>query len=166
MNRLAVLDNTNRKTCRSAIRTGKLVVNLDSRIVSVDDRAVQLWGKEYGLLELLSQHKGMVVTKVMLLEHLYGWAKGTHAQDHRCLCLPPTQKTRPGDRRKSLYRDGMGRGYVLREPILTAGTTTPVASMPDADARWRGQESSVQLLGPARRSVFFAQPLQRSGPPR
>jgi hypothetical protein len=37
MSELAVLDNTNQKTSRSAIRTDKLVVNLDTRIVSVND---------------------------------------------------------------------------------------------------------------------------------
>jgi hypothetical protein len=47
MNKPAVLDNTNEETCRSAIRTGKLVVNLDTRIGSVDDRAVH----QYNLLE-------------------------------------------------------------------------------------------------------------------
>ena len=72
MNSLAVLDNTNQEPPRSVIRTGKLVVNLDTRIVSVDDRAVHLTGKEYGLLELLSLHKGTVVTKEMSLKHLYG----------------------------------------------------------------------------------------------
>jgi hypothetical protein len=35
MSDFAVLDNTDQKTRRSAIRTGKLVVNLDTRIVSV-----------------------------------------------------------------------------------------------------------------------------------
>jgi two-component system cell cycle response regulator CtrA len=67
MNKFAVLDNTDRKTARSAIKTGKLVVNLNTRVVSVDDRAVSLSCKEYGLLELLSQHKGTVVTKEMFL---------------------------------------------------------------------------------------------------
>ena len=38
----------------STIRTGKLLVNLDSRIVSVEDQPVHLTGKEYGILELLS----------------------------------------------------------------------------------------------------------------
>jgi DNA-binding response OmpR family regulator len=72
MNNLAILDSTQPKTPRSAIRTGKVVVDLDTRIVSVDDQAVHLTGKEYGLLELLSLHKGAVVTKEMFLEHLYG----------------------------------------------------------------------------------------------
>jgi two-component system cell cycle response regulator CtrA len=39
---------------KSTIRTGKLVANLDERVVSVDDQPVHLTGKEYGILELLS----------------------------------------------------------------------------------------------------------------
>jgi two-component system cell cycle response regulator CtrA len=42
----------------SAIRTGNLVVNLDTRVVSVDDQPVQLTPKEYSILELLSLRKG------------------------------------------------------------------------------------------------------------
>src|SRR6202023_4363777 len=42
----------------STIRTGTLVVNLDTRVVSVDDQPVHLTGKEYGILELLSLRKG------------------------------------------------------------------------------------------------------------
>jgi two-component system, cell cycle response regulator CtrA len=42
----------------STIRTGRLVVNLNSRVVSVDDQPVHLTSKEYGILELLSLRKG------------------------------------------------------------------------------------------------------------
>src|SRR6204780_2653634 len=38
----------------SVIRTGKLIVNLDTRTVEVDSRPLHLTGKEYGILELLS----------------------------------------------------------------------------------------------------------------
>ena len=38
----------------STIRTGKLVVNLDSHVVTVDDHPLHLTAKEYGILELLS----------------------------------------------------------------------------------------------------------------
>jgi len=38
----------------STIRTGKLLVNLDSRAVTVNDQPLHLTGKEYGILELLS----------------------------------------------------------------------------------------------------------------
>jgi DNA-binding winged helix-turn-helix (wHTH) protein len=54
------------------IRTGKLAVNLDTRVVSVDNQPVHLTGKEYAILELLSLRKGTIVTKEMVLDHLYG----------------------------------------------------------------------------------------------
>ena len=56
----------------STIRTGKLVVNLDTRVVSVDDQPVYLTAKEFSILELLSLPKGTTLTKEMFLNHLYG----------------------------------------------------------------------------------------------
>jgi two-component system, cell cycle response regulator CtrA len=53
------------------VRTGKLAVNLDSRVVTVDDQPVHLTGKEYIILELLSLRKGTIVTREMLFNHLY-----------------------------------------------------------------------------------------------
>ena len=47
----------------STIRTGKLVVNLDARVVTVDDEPLHLTGKEYGVLELLSLRKDTTLTK-------------------------------------------------------------------------------------------------------
>src|SRR6516225_10515657 len=58
--------------CQSTIRTGRLAVNLDTRVVSVDDHPVHLTPKEYGILELLSLRKGTIVTKGGVLNHLYG----------------------------------------------------------------------------------------------
>ena len=57
---------------QSEIRTGDLVVDLETRIVSVHDKPVPLTGKEYCIFELLSLRKRTVVTKQMLLDHLYG----------------------------------------------------------------------------------------------
>src|SRR5690348_12164696 len=54
------------------IQAGRLLVDLDAGLVSVDDQPVHLTGKEYAVLELLSSHKGTTVTKEMLLNHLYG----------------------------------------------------------------------------------------------
>jgi two-component system cell cycle response regulator CtrA len=56
---------------KSTIQTGKLLVNLDSRTVTVGDQPVRLTGKEYSLLELLSLHKGTMLSKEMLLDQLY-----------------------------------------------------------------------------------------------
>ena len=56
----------------STIRTGKLAVNLDTRVASVDEVPVHLTPKEYGILELLSLRKGTVLSKAVFLNHLYG----------------------------------------------------------------------------------------------
>ena len=60
------------RTRESTIRTGDLVVDLETRIVSVHDKPVRLTGKEYSIVELLSLRKGTTVTKEMLVGHLYG----------------------------------------------------------------------------------------------
>ena|SRR6516164_449137 len=61
MNEFVVVDDTDQKTRRSAIRTGELVVNLDTRLVSVDDRAVHLSDKErHQLLHLKSEYGGAI----------------------------------------------------------------------------------------------------------
>ena len=54
------------------LQVGKLVLNLDSREVTVDNCPVHLTGKEYSILELLVLRKGMVLTKEAFLNHLYG----------------------------------------------------------------------------------------------
>ena len=60
------------RTRQSTIRTGDLVIDLETRIVSVHDKRVRLTGKEYFIVELLSLRKGVTVTKEMLASHLYG----------------------------------------------------------------------------------------------
>ena len=57
---------------QSKIRTGDLLVDLETHVVTADGKPVGLTGKEYSILELLSWRKGVTVTKEMLLGHLYG----------------------------------------------------------------------------------------------
>ena len=47
-------------------------MNLDNRTVMVDGQPVRLTSKEYALLELLSMRKGAMLSKEVLLDHLYG----------------------------------------------------------------------------------------------
>lgn len=56
----------------SIIRTGRMIVNLQTRTVEIDNRPIRLTGKEYAILELLSLRKGSTLTKEMFLNHLYG----------------------------------------------------------------------------------------------
>jgi two-component system, cell cycle response regulator CtrA len=60
------------RTRQSTIQTGDLVIDLETRIVSVHGKPVRLTGKEYFIVELLSLRKSTTVTKEMLSGHLYG----------------------------------------------------------------------------------------------
>ncbi len=56
----------------SIIKIGRMTINLQSRRVDIDGKALHLTGKEYAILELLCLRKGATLTKDMFLNHLYG----------------------------------------------------------------------------------------------
>ncbi len=110
------------------IRTGRIVVNVDTHTVKVDDQALHLTGKEYGILELLSLRKGTTLTKKMLLNHLYG---GMDEPDLKIIdvfiCkLRKKLKAATGD--DKYIRTVWGQGYVLRGPVEQARTTSVEAA--------------------------------------
>ena len=56
----------------SVIRTGDLLIKLDTKTVEMNGSPVHLTPKEYLILELLSLRKGTILTKEIFLNHLYG----------------------------------------------------------------------------------------------
>src|ERR1700757_3373379 len=100
----------------STIRTGKLVVNLDARIVTVDDQPVHLTGKEYGILELLSLRKGTTLTKEMFLTHLYGGMDEPELKIIDVFVCKLRKKLANASEARNFIEPGWGRGYVRREP--------------------------------------------------
>ena len=111
----------------STIRTGKLVVNLDTRVVSVDDQPVHLTGKEYGILELLSLRKGTTLTKEMFLNHLYG---GMHEPELKIIDVfvcKLRKKLAQATGGSHYIETVWGRGYVLRDPMPLPGPATASA---------------------------------------
>ncbi len=115
------------------LRVGPLQLNLDSRKVSVDGQPVRLTGKEYAILELLVLRKGMVLTKDVFLNHLYG---GMDEPEIKiidvfiCKLRRKLQLVGAGH----LINTVWGRGYILREeasqvaaqPIPHAGMSIPM----------------------------------------
>lgn len=101
----------------SVIRTGRLLVNLQSRTASVEGATIHLTGKEYSILELLSLRKGATLTKEMFLNHLYG---GMDEPELKIIDVFMCKLRRKLSR--AVGSDGYietvwGRGYVLRDPI-------------------------------------------------
>ena len=108
------------------LSVGTLTLNLGSREVLVDGRAVHLTGKEYAVLELLTLRKGVVLTKEAFLNHLYG---GMDEPEVKIIdvfiCKLRKKLANAGG--AELIGTVWGRGYVLREP--NGGIRLP--SVPD-----------------------------------
>jgi two-component system cell cycle response regulator CtrA len=98
------------------IRTGKLVVNLDTRVVSVADRPVHLTGKEYAILELLCLRKGTTSTKEMLLNHLYRGMDEPELKIIDVFVCKLRKKLAQATGGEQYIETVWGRGYGLRDP--------------------------------------------------
>jgi two-component system cell cycle response regulator CtrA len=101
---------------QSVIKTGKLTVNLDSRMVEVESQPLHLTGKEYGILELLSLRKGTTLTKEMFLNHLYGGIDEPELKIIDVFICKLRKKLSTATRGENYIETVWGRGYVLRDP--------------------------------------------------
>ncbi len=102
---------------QSVIRTGKLAVNLDTRIASVDDVPLALTNKEYCVLEVLSLRKGVVVTKEAFLNHLYGGMDEPGMKIIDVFVCKLRQKLAEATGGRHYIQTVHGRGYVMRDPV-------------------------------------------------
>jgi two-component system cell cycle response regulator CtrA len=101
---------------QSVIRTGKLLVNLDTKTVEVDGQRVHLTGKEYAMLELLSLRKGTTLTKEMFLNHLYGGMDEPEQKIIDVFICKLRKKLATATDGDNYIETVWGRGYVLRDP--------------------------------------------------
>jgi two-component system cell cycle response regulator CtrA len=102
-----------------------LVVNLDTRVVSVDNQPVHLTGKEYAILEFLSLRKGTILTKEMFLNHLYGGINEPEPKIIDVFVCNLRKKLAHATGGYHYIETVWGRGCTLRDPATTAGTQTP-----------------------------------------
>src|SRR3982751_3928985 len=100
----------------SVIKTGKLVVNLDTRTVEVGGQPLHLTGKEYGILELLILRKGTTLTKEMFLNHLYGGMDEPELKIIDVFVCKLRKKLSVATGSENYIETVWGRGYVLRDP--------------------------------------------------
>ena len=107
------------------ICTGKLSVDLSTRVVSVGGRCVKLTGKEYAVLELLNLRKGTTLSKEMFLEHLYGGTDEPEMKIIDVFVCKLRKKLAQATGGKHYIETVWGRGYVLLDPAPAA---MPVSS--------------------------------------
>src|SRR3984893_2825767 len=110
----------------STIQTGEFLVNLDTRVVSVDGKRVHLTGKEYGILELLSLRKGSTVTKEMFLNHLYAGMDEPEIKIIDVFVCKLRKKLAQATGGKHYIETVWGRGHVLGDPTAISSETNVV----------------------------------------
>jgi len=110
---------------QSVIRTGKLVVNLDTKSVEVENQRLHLTGKEYGMLELLSLRKGTTLTKEMFLNHLYGGMDEPELKIIDVFICKLRKKLAAATGGENYIETVWGRGYVLRDPAAAGEQVQP-----------------------------------------
>ncbi len=102
----------------SVITTGRLVVNLDTRVVEIDGVRLHVTAKEYSILELLSLRKGTTLTKEMFLDHLYGGIDEPELKIIDVFICKLRKKIALVTGGDHYIETVWGRGYVLKEPEL------------------------------------------------
>jgi len=103
----------------SLIRTGALVVNIDERTVELSGKPLHLTSKEYGILELLSLRKGTALTKEMFLNHLYGGIDEPELKIIDVFICKLRKKLSDATGGQNYIETLWGRGYMLRDPLVT-----------------------------------------------
>ncbi len=106
----------------SVIKTGKLTVNLDNRMVEIEGQPLHLTGKEYGILELLLLRKGTTLTKEMFLDHLYGGMVEPELKIIDVFVCKLRKKLTAATGGENYIETAWGRGYVLRDPVDELGS--------------------------------------------
>ena len=92
-----------------------MVINLNRRIVEMNNRPLPLTAMEYAILELLSLHKGATVTREMLIDHLYGRTDKDKASSLRVLLSNLRRKIAQATGNDHYIQTVERGGYALRD---------------------------------------------------
>jgi two-component system cell cycle response regulator CtrA len=101
---------------QSIVQTDDLIVNVDAKTVHIKQVRVNLTGKEYQMLELLSLRKGTTITKEMFLSQLYGGMDEPEIKIIDVFMCKIRKKLAVASGGKDYVETVWGRGYLLRDP--------------------------------------------------
>jgi two-component system cell cycle response regulator CtrA len=124
-----------------------MTVNLQNRTASVDGSTINLTGKEYAILELLSLRKGTTLTKEMFLNHLYGGMDEPELKIIDVFICKLRRKIAEALGDDSCIETVWGRGYVLRDPTQSdlAPIRTGLADLPHASDAHAKESASINI---------------------
>ncbi len=111
----ALLRRTTRGQSQNVLKIGDLMMDLLSRKVSRGDREIELQPREFTLLEYLMRNSGNVVSKTMILEHVWDYRFDPQTNVVDVLVHRLRTKIDKGYSIKLLHTI-RGVGYVLKVP--------------------------------------------------
>jgi two-component system, cell cycle response regulator CtrA len=100
----------------SVISTGGFSLDLDARTAEAGNQRLNLTGKEYQILELLSLRKGTTLTKEVFLNHLYGGMDEPENKIIDVFICKLRKKLAVACNGAHCIETVWGRGYMLRDP--------------------------------------------------
>lgn len=115
---------------QSKIIIGDLVVNLDTKTVTVANKPVHLTGKEFAMLELMALRKNNVLTKEIILNALYGGMDEPEIKIIDVFVCKLRKKLSEASGGYSFIETIWGRGYCLRDMEVPKVIAPPLASNP------------------------------------
>jgi two-component system, OmpR family, copper resistance phosphate regulon response regulator CusR len=101
---------------RATLRVADLEMNLKSREVHRNGRPIELTPKEFGILEYLLSRKGLVLTKAMIMDHV--WPSDADCQGGSNLVevyVNHLRKKVDHDQAVKLIQTVRGSGYIIQE---------------------------------------------------
>lgn len=111
----AVLRRSNKVVADRIIKVDQLQVNLETREVFVNGNIVRLTGKEYAILEMLVLRRGVLISKITILNYLY--PDSADEPDMKiidvfvCKLRKKLQNAGAGDLISTMW----GQGYIFRQ---------------------------------------------------
>jgi two-component system cell cycle response regulator CtrA len=114
--RVQAIVRRSRGYAQSVVQIGDLTVNVDAKTVHIKQVRVNLTGKEYQMLELLSLRRGTTITKEMFLSQLYGGMDEPEIKIIDVFMCKIRKKLANASNGKDYVETVWGRGYLLREP--------------------------------------------------
>jgi two-component system cell cycle response regulator CtrA len=114
--RVHAIVRRSRGHAQSVVQIGDLTVNVDAKTVHIKQVRVNLTGKEYQMLELLSLRRGTTITKEMFLSQLYGGMDEPEIKIIDVFMCKIRRKLATASNGKDYIETVWGRGYLLREP--------------------------------------------------
>src|SRR6516164_7494985 len=114
--RIHAIVRRSRGHAQSVVQIGDLTINVDAKTVHIKQVRVNLTGKEYQMLELLSLRRGTTIIKEMFLSQLYGGMDEPEIKIIDVFMCKIRKKLATASNGKDYIETVWGRGYRLREP--------------------------------------------------